>query len=99
MKLTVAYYENPAALHEIKAWEKMKKKQILNCSYYNNRHEFILEDERVLCMPIDEIDVDYIKFVMLTNTYNKTLMFGKITAQQLIDISLITLKLEQGRIY
>lgn len=89
MKLTVVFYENPKALHEIENWEKSKSEEIIAKDIVNDNIVFILKDETVFCTPVDNQDLLAI-YAMIKSagfTYNKTLIFGKVDSKQLIHLT------------
>lgn len=57
-KLTICFYENPAAKQEIKFWEGLVEDRIKSKSYINDIWSYHLEDlgehELVVCIPIEK---------------------------------------------
>lgn len=95
--LTICFYEYPAALHEIEAWEKLKKESIIDKTSNDGIIRFILmtsknEVEMLICFPnYTKCVEDSKKFISekIKNgfIYNKTLLFGKFSSTQLIKIT------------
>ena len=83
-KLTLCYYENPAAKQEIKFWESLIEDKIQSKSYIKDIWSYHLKDgkenEIVVCVPID-----------------RTLIFGRINANQLETIGKIIRLMELGK--
>lgn len=99
--LTLCFYENPAALHEIEQWEKTKTDQIKSkTTYINGRIDFLLEREdgqveRLVCYPNDvyvdqkpfyDINQQVFDFLNKDYKYHKTLLFGKFNSEQMMAI-------------
>jgi hypothetical protein len=57
VKLTICFYENPAAKQELVFWEGLVKDKIQSKSYINDIWSYHLKDdeenELVVCIPID----------------------------------------------
>ena len=96
MKLTVVFYENPAALAEIDFWEKSKGKDILEKQINGDDIAFVLENEVVFCTPIGKPNVLTIYKYLDSEAfvYNKTLIFGRVTSHSLIYTNAYILKFE-----
>jgi len=60
VKLTICFYENPAAKQELVFWEGLVKEKIQSKSYINDIWSYHLKDEDghelVVCIPIDRVD-------------------------------------------
>jgi hypothetical protein len=111
-KLTVCYYENPAAKQEIKFWEGLVEDKIQSRSYVSDIWSYHLKDdgesELVICIPIDMVshtqqisgiaDREF-SLHLLTGLlyYNKTLIFGKVDSEQLEIVHRITNLMELGK--
>ena len=58
-KLTICFYENPAAKQEIKFWEGLVEDKISSKSFVDDRWSYHLkdenEDELVVCVPLEDI--------------------------------------------
>jgi hypothetical protein len=103
-KLTLCFYEYPAALHEIEEWEKSKIKTIIKKEKSeDNRIDYLIrisetEKEILICFPqhyLNGCDLNKEIYNLLTiNLYNKTLLFGKFNSKQLRFISIIIEKYE-----
>ena len=96
MKLTVVFYENPAALAEIDFWEKSKGELILEKQKNADDLVFVLDDEVVFCTPIGKPNVLAIYKYLDSEafTYHKTLIFGRVTSHSLIYTNAYILKFE-----
>lgn len=89
MKLiTICYYEYPAALHEIDAWEKLKNNQIITkTKLLDNVIYYKLENELLICIPVGELINSFNYETFLKNgKYYKTLIFGKVDSNNLKNI-------------
>ena len=57
-KLTLCFYENPAAKQEIKFWEGLVEEKIKSRSFIDDRWSYHLEDngvhELVICIPLED---------------------------------------------
>lgn len=97
MKLTVVFYENPAALAEINFWESTMQDKIKTKECENDDIIFSLEDEMLWCTPVDKPSIEKI-FTLLKNNvafyYHKTLMFGRLNSKLAVDLSYYISKLE-----
>ena len=60
VKLTICFYENPAAKQEIKFWEGLVEDKIKSRLYIGDEWSYHLVDgnkhEMVLCIPTDDIE-------------------------------------------
>ena len=58
-KLTLCFYENPAAKQEIKFWEGLVEDKISSKSFVDDRWSYHLSDddgdELVVCIPLEDI--------------------------------------------
>lgn len=111
-KLTICFYENPAAKQEIKFWEGLVEDKIKSKSYINDIWSYHLEDldehELVVCIPIDKVkhtqqisEIVNKEFSLHAITgslyYYKTLIFGKVISKQLETVHRITNLMELGK--
>lgn len=89
MKLTVVFFENPKAMHEIENWEKTKTGEIIAKDIDGDNTVFIMAEETVFCTPVDKPDLKTIYQMLNSDTfiYNKTLIFGKVISKQLIHLT------------
>lgn len=87
MKLTLTFYEYPAAIHEIENWEKTQEHRIIARSYNTESKEYVFElpGEILVCLPLNDGQcfkgLDTLNIVLWVNThkFHKTLIFGKVT--------------------
>lgn len=97
MKLTVVFYENPAALAEIDFWESTMKSKIKTKEKEGDDIIFSLEDEMLWCTPVDKPSIEKIFSLLKNNVvfnYYKTLVFGKVNSKLAVDLSYYISKLE-----
>lgn len=98
--LTLCFYENPAALHEIKAWEKTKIKEIISIQEHNDgRINYLIQRsesqmEVLICFPQQymrgyDINQEVNRLLEAGDVYHKTLVFGKFNSSQLRFLSII----------
>ena len=92
-KLTICFYENPAAKQELVFWEGLMKDKIKSKSYINDIWSYHIHDvgenELVVCIPIDLIPGK--------GKYHKTLIFGKAQTEQLKFITIMMGLMERGK--
>lgn len=94
MKLTLTFYEYPAALAEIEFWEKIQQDKIISFSKNEQTKEqvFRLSNEVLVCLPINDgtgfkgLDIKKITQWCNKFTYYKTLIFGKVNLKQLTSL-------------
>ena len=111
-KLTICYYENPAAKQEIKFWEGMVEDKIKTRSFLSDVWSYHLQDgdenELVVCIPIDTVEhtqqisgIANREFSLHSLVgllyYYKTLIFGKVDSKQLETVHRITNLMELGK--
>ena len=88
MLLTLCFFENPAALPHLKMWENLMGDRILE-KKENKAIIYTLEKEILYCIPMEFINIDFFvkEFESFRNlVYLKTLIFGKVTSEKLIEI-------------
>jgi len=88
-KLTIVFYENPAALAEIEFWEKTMSDEIETKRIIENDIVFNLKKGEILyCTPIDNPSIYTIEIFLKAEyaKYNKTLIFGKVEAKSLTNL-------------
>ena len=60
VKLTICFYENPAAKQEIKFWESLVEDKISSKSFVDDRWSYHLEEnnehELVVCIPLKDVE-------------------------------------------
>jgi hypothetical protein len=88
-RLTITFYENPAALAEIEFWEQSMANEIRRKT--NLGHDilyYLNKKEAVYCTPIDKPSLKTINELLESKdyVYNKTLIFGKVNSEQLDTI-------------
>ena len=90
MKLTIVFFENPKAKHEIENWEKSKGAEIIGKDFIESNTVDIMKDETVFCTPVDKPNLQTVYGMLNSGTflYNKTLIFGKVISEQLIDVTI-----------
>lgn len=104
--LTICFYEYPAALHEISAWEKLKKDSIIDKSELpEGRIKFLLlnskkEYELLICIPNYINAIKHSKDIFEQKIkerfiYNKTLFFGKFNSRQIIEVTKLIKEFEK----
>ncbi len=89
-KITLVFFEYPAALHEINAWEiNMQNKIVTSTHHKNDRITFHLKNNEIVeCFNNDDFSFKEVLkiFTDTLATYNKTLFFGKFELNQLDKI-------------
>mgnify|MGYP000861527541 CR=1 FL=1 len=97
-KITAVFYEYPAALHDIYAWEKLKQDSITSVFNLENHSTMyflqakqqdrgIFEEEILITMPIQHPNLTTIESLLESNYYYKTLIFGKVTSEWLKTVN------------
>ncbi len=104
-KITAVFYEYPAALHDIEAWEKLKEDDITasfclgenSTMYYLNpkpEDKGLFDEEILITMPIQNPNLEPIEALLQSNYYYKTLIFGKVTSEWLKVVNFFVNKYE-----
>jgi uncharacterized protein YecA (UPF0149 family) len=97
-KITAVFYEYPAALHDIEAWEKLKEDSITDIKnltenstmYFLNpkpQDKGLFDEEILITMPIQNPDLTTVEALLSSNYYYKTLIFGKVTSEWLKTVN------------
>ena len=97
-KITVCFYEYPAALHDIDAWQKLKEDSITDIQNIGNNStmfwlnpkpedKHLFDGEILIATPIQEPMLPLIYDLISKNYYYKTLIFGKVTAELLRNVT------------
>lgn len=90
-KVTLVFYEYPAAKHHIDEWEEQQQQKIKDkvVNEDDNTVFYYLEDEILYCHPINDFSIELIgKLISHKNDkkYHKTLIFGRVEMNQLEKI-------------
>lgn len=105
---TICFFENPAALQEIKLWEQLKFNEIMKKTVFlSGMRIYELSGKKnfeiLFCFPIEYLN-SVIPLKSYIETYSnhpgeylKTILFGKFTAKELKDILSNTLYFELKR--
>ena len=109
-KLTLVFYQFPAALHELNAWEIIvkpfkevvdQKGRLIYTVYDKENNSKVYE--KLYCFNINDFTLDEIETLFIRKDfpqtknqyiYNKTLIFGKVTLLNLIKVQEAIKKLE-----
>lgn len=109
MKYTICYYDNPAAKIDIKGWEWRVYDKIIFKKITGDFYEFVLqisefECEYILCLPIGyytgeipspENIKSQNKLFESPPIYSKTIIFGKVTTEDLKKIGDVSKELKE----
>lgn len=97
MLLTLCFFENPAALPHIKMWEKLMGNRILEKLENKKWVCYTLKNEILYCIPMEFININFFieEFEQFRDlSYLKTLIFGKVTPEKIVEILKFTTVIE-----
>lgn len=92
MKLTLVFYEYPAALADIELWMSSMISKIKEYKKINGNERYVVlvkdgEDEILYCFNINDFQRRQVDELLKTNTYYKTLIFGKVNSGNLFHVA------------